>query len=93
MTFFFKSRKPAKLCESLGVSLEVVETEIKATEELLKKYRNNGYDSALTCVREMPLQIDSWFAESRPRKRKMKQRTKVVKCHKKANLKQISFCH
>ena len=52
-----------------GVSLKVAETEIKATEDVSKEYRNNGYNSAMTCTREMPLPIDTRFAESRPRKK------------------------
>ena len=60
ITFFFKSRKPAVM-QTFGVSLEVVETEIKATEKVLKKYCNNGYNSAVTSVREIDetLYIDS----------------------------------
>ena len=59
ITFFFKPTKPANM-QTSGVSLEVVETEIEVTEEVLKKYCNNGYNSAVSCAREMDeaLQID-----------------------------------
>ena len=72
MTFFFKSTKPEKLCKPKSVLLDVVKTEIKATEELLKKYRNKGYDSAVTRAREIAevLQIDNGYAKSRPRKKR-----------------------
>ena len=46
------------------ISLEVVETDIKATEESLKKYHNNGYNSTATCA------FDIGFVESRPRKKR-----------------------
>ena len=69
ITFFFKLTKPAKLCKPKSVSLEVVETEIRATEELLKKYRNNVYDSALTCACEIAEVLQMWKAE--PEKRRM----------------------
>ena len=53
MTFFFKSTKTSEVMQTSGALLEAVEIEIKATEEVLKKYRNNGYMSAVTCTREM----------------------------------------
>ena len=58
--------------QSSSVSLEVVETEIKATEEVLKKYRNNGYNNTVPCAREATeaLQINSGFVESRTRKKR-----------------------
>ena len=70
----FQINQTSKVTETPGVLLKVVETEIKATEEVLKKYRINGYNSAVTCERKIAeaLQIDSWFAESRPtEKRRM----------------------
>ena len=53
--------------QTSAVPLEVVETEIKATEEVLKKYRNNDCISAATCAPEIAenLQIDCGIAESR----------------------------
>ena len=56
-----------------GVSSEVLKTEVKATEEVLKKYRYNGYNSAVPCASKIAeaLQIDGWFAESRPRKKEV----------------------
>ena len=65
--FLYKKINP--ILQTSGGSLKVVETEIEATEEVLKKYRNKSYNSAVTCTRETPLQIDSWFAESKPRKK------------------------
>ena len=52
-----------------GVSLKVFETETKVTKEVIKKYRNNCYNSAMTCTREILSQIDNTLAESRPRKK------------------------
>ena len=69
MIFFFQINKTSKVMQTAGVLLEVVETEIKVAKEVIKKYRSNGYMSAVTCTREMPLQIDSWFAESRPERK------------------------
>ena len=94
----FEICKTSEVMQTSSVSLEVVETEIKATVEVLKKYRNNGYNNTVPCAREIAeaLQINCGFAESRPRKKEeclnRKQRTRVVKCHKKTNLQQI-FCH
>ena len=84
----FHINKTSKVMQTPGVSLEVVEREIKAPEEVLKKYCNNGNNSGVTWARKIAeaLQIESWFAESRPRKKEeslnVKLRTKVVKCHK-----------
>ena len=64
----FSNQQNEQVMQNSGVSLEVIETEIKATRKVLKKYRNNGYNSAVACTRQMLLQISSWFAESRPRK-------------------------
>ena len=43
-----------------GVSSEVLKTEVEATEEVLKKYRYNGYNSAVSCASKIAeaLQID-----------------------------------
>ena len=49
----FLINKTSKVMQTFVVSSEVVETKIKATEEVLKKYRNNGYNSAVTCAREI----------------------------------------
>ena len=64
----FQINRTSKVMQTSGDSLEVAEIEIKATEKVLKKHHNNGCNSAVTCTRKMPLQIDDWFAESRPRK-------------------------
>ena len=53
--------------KSYGVSLEVVKTEIKTTEEMSKKYSNNGYNKACALEIAQALQIDSGLAESRSR--------------------------
>ena len=42
----FEINKTRKVMQTSRVSLEVVETEIEATEEMFEKYRNNGYNSA-----------------------------------------------
>ena len=81
-----------------GALLEVIETVIKATKGVLKKYRSNIYNSAVTYGREIveALQTDSELAENRPTKKEeclnINQRTKVVKCHKETNFKQ-TFCN
>ena len=66
----FQINKTSEVIQTSDVSLEVVETKIKPTEQALKKYRNNGCNIAATFVREIAeaLQIDRWFAESRSRK-------------------------
>ena len=50
----------------------LAETDIKATQKVLKKYCNKGCNGAVTCAREIAeaLQIDSGFAENRPGKKK-----------------------
>ena len=50
----------------------LAETDIKATQKVLEKYRNNGCDGAMTCTSEIAeaLQIDNGFAQSRPRKKR-----------------------
>ena len=84
--------------QTSGVLLKAVETEIKATAEVLKKYSKNCDNIAVTRVREIAeaLQIDSGLAESRSKEKKecldMMQRTKFMKCHKKTSLQQICFC-
>ena len=55
----FRIKKTSQVMQISGASLKVVETEIKATEKVLKKYRNNGYVNAVICMREMPSQIGS----------------------------------
>ena len=55
--------------QNSGVSLEVIETEIKATRKVLKKYRNNGYNSAVVCTRQMLLQISSWVCRKQTQKK------------------------
>ena len=44
----FQINKTSKVVQIFGALLEVVVREIKATEEDLKKYRNSGYNSAVT---------------------------------------------
>ena len=58
--------------QTTGVSMEVVEKEIKATEKVLKKYREDGYSGAVATAREIAegLQIERSFAESRTRRRR-----------------------
>ena len=67
----FQINQTSKVMQTFGVSLEVVKTEIEVTEEVLKKYCNNGYNSAVSCARKMPeaLLISSGFTESRHRKK------------------------
>ena len=84
--------------QTSGVSLEVVDTEIKATEKVIKKYRNNGCNSAVSCVGEIVrlCTLIVGFRKADPQKKEylnMKQRTRVMKCHKKTYLQQMSFCH
>ena len=56
----FEISKTCEVTRTSGVSLRVVETEIKAIEKVLKKYRKNGYNSMRACAREIveALQID-----------------------------------
>ena len=57
--------------QTSGVSLDVIEIEIEAAEEVLVKFRNYGYHSAMTCgVKLLRLQIDTWFVESRSREKR-----------------------
>ena len=67
----FQFNKTSKVMQAYGVSVEVVEIKIKAMEEVLKKCRNNGHSSAVTCAREMAFQIGSEFAEQIQKKRAM----------------------
>ena len=68
----FHINKTSKVMQTTGVSMEVVEKEIKATEEVLKKYREDGYSGAVATAREIAegLQIERSFAESRTRRRR-----------------------
>ena len=71
-SLFHFVNKTSKLMQTTGVSMEVVEKEIKATEEVLKKYCEDGYRGAVATAREIAegLQIERSFAKSRTRRRK-----------------------
>ena len=64
--------KTNKIMQTCGISLEIIELEIKATLAFLEKYRNDGYSTAIIEGREIAknLDIDSTFAEKRHRKKK-----------------------
>ncbi|XP_047135276.1 uncharacterized protein LOC124812525 [Hydra vulgaris] len=49
----FQVNKTSKLIQSFGISLDVMENEIRATETFLEKYRENGFSSAETTAREL----------------------------------------
>ena len=68
----FDINKSSKVTQTSGFLLEVVETEIKATQKVLKKYRGDDYNSAATCAPEIAeaMQIDFGFVKSRPIKKK-----------------------
>ena len=53
--------------QNCRVLLKVIKTKTKATEEVLKKYHHNGYNSAREIAKA--LLIDIGFAESRTRKK------------------------
>ena len=52
--------------------MEVIEKEIKATQEVSKKYREDGYSGAVATAREIAegLQIERSFAKSKTRRRR-----------------------
>ena len=68
----FHINKTSKIMQTCGISLEIIELEIKATLAFLKKYRNDGDSTAIIEGRETAknLDIDSTFAEKRHRKKK-----------------------
>ena len=59
--------------QTCGISLEIIELEIKATTAFLEKYRNDGYSTAIIEGREIAknLNIDSTFAEKRHKKKQL----------------------
>ena len=68
----FHINKTCKIMQTCGISLEIIELEIKATLAFLGKYCNDGYSTAIIEGREIAknLDIDSIFAEKRHRKKK-----------------------
>ena len=58
--------------QTYGISLEIKELEIKATLVFLKKYRNDGYSTAIIegCEIAKNADIDSTFAEKKAQKEK-----------------------
>ena len=68
----FHINKTSKIMQTCGISLEIIELEIKPTLAFLEKYCNDGDSAAITEGREIAknLDIDSTFAEKRHRKKK-----------------------
>ena len=68
----FQVNKASKLMQTCGISIDVVKTEIHATQSFLKNYRQSGYSSAVTSAREIAedLGVESVFVQKRKRKKK-----------------------
>ena len=62
----FHISKTSKIMQTCGISLEIIELEIKATLAFLEKYCNDGDNTAIIEGREIAknLDVDSTFAES-----------------------------
>ncbi|XP_047127720.1 52 kDa repressor of the inhibitor of the protein kinase-like [Hydra vulgaris] len=79
----FQVNKTSKLIQFFGISLDVMENEIRATEAFLEKYRENGFSSAETTAREIAeeLNIPRNFPSIRNNRKKncliMKETTKA----------------
>ncbi|XP_047146228.1 uncharacterized protein LOC101235474 [Hydra vulgaris] len=54
----FQVNKTSKLIQSFGISLDVMENEIRATEAFLEKYRENRFSSAETTAREIAEELN-----------------------------------
>lgn len=68
----FQINKTSKLMQTYGISLEVIEKEINATQKFLEKYRDTGYNEAVICAHEMveDLDIDCSFPQGRRGRKK-----------------------
>jgi len=68
----FQINKTSKLLQAKGVSLDVLQSEMRATEKFFLAYRDRGFPDAVTTAKEIAeaLEIEQEYPVTRTRKRK-----------------------
>ena len=68
----FKTNKTSKMMQSPEFAIDTLERELQANEDFLQRYRETGFESAITNAREIAedMEVNTTFPETRNRCRK-----------------------